>query len=66
MAVELAFVRPPSKPADVPLRIYSNPICPYAEVCRCCETIDNLLLFLLRHIILIFIEGSFDSCFQKC
>jgi hypothetical protein len=28
----IATDRPPVKPADIPLRIYSNPICPFAQV----------------------------------
>ena len=32
MSVKLENSKPPAKPADVPLRIYSNPICPYAQV----------------------------------
>ncbi len=32
MAVEEVYVRPPPKADNIPLRIYSNPICPYAEV----------------------------------
>lgn len=32
MSVKLESSKPPAKPADVPLRIYSNPICPYAQV----------------------------------
>ena len=33
MPVEEVQAKPPAKPDDVPLRIYSNPICPYAQVC---------------------------------
>jgi glutathione S-transferase len=31
MSFELATDRPPVKPADTPLRIYSNPVCPFAQ-----------------------------------
>ena len=31
MPVEEIYTNPPPKPADVPLRIYSNPICPYVQ-----------------------------------
>ena len=32
------YTEPPPKPADIPLRIYSNPICPFAQVsCYLCS-----------------------------
>lgn len=34
MPVEEVQAKPPAKPDDVPLRIYSNPICPYAQRAR--------------------------------
>ena len=32
MSCELVRTKPPAKGADIPLRIYSNPICPFAQV----------------------------------
>lgn len=55
MAVEEVFTHPPPKSDDIPLRIYSNPICPFAQVL--------LIIHSIFIITIITIEGTVGSCF---